>query len=76
MATSSPITLASGQITRADMINIELVNASETPPAVLIHWPPKPSVITPSPKALANVASSLVRILAAAQGKLASIRRL
>jgi hypothetical protein len=74
VATSSPITLAAGQITRSDMITIELVDASETPPAVLIHWPPKPSVVAPSPKAITKVAASVVRVLAEGQARLATIR--
>jgi hypothetical protein len=74
VATSSPITLAAGQITRSDMITIELVDASETLPAVLIHWPSKPSVVAPSPKAIAKVAASAVRVLAEGQARLATIR--
>jgi hypothetical protein len=33
--------LASGQITKAASIAVELVEADETPPAVLVRWPPR-----------------------------------
>jgi hypothetical protein len=69
---SSPT--ASGPITRSgDMIAVELHRSTPTP-AVLIRWPAASSVLTPSPKALANMAAALVRVLAEAQGQLAKIR--
>jgi hypothetical protein len=74
VTTSSRIELARGMITRVDILAIELVKASDTPPAVLIRWPAAPSVITPSPKALAAVASAAVRVLATAHAELAKIR--
>ena len=44
----SPVTvLASGQIAAVDAIVIELVQANETPAAVIIRWPAKPSVLHP-----------------------------
>lgn len=48
MSQSSRITLASGQITPGDAIIVELVRASETPEAILVHWPSAPSVVTPA----------------------------
>ena len=54
---------------------MELVKASDTPPAVLIRWPEAPSVIAPDPQALAALASAMVRVLAEAQAELAQIRR-
>jgi hypothetical protein len=33
--------LASGQITEAASITVELVEADETPAAVLVRWPPR-----------------------------------
>ena len=35
----STIILASGQITTADRLSVELVQAIETPAAILIRWP-------------------------------------
>jgi hypothetical protein len=67
--------LAAGQITQHDHLTVELVKASDTPPAVLLLWPEAPSVIAPSPQALAAVAASMVRVMAEAQAELAQIRR-
>lgn len=69
---SKSITLAAGQITKADHLTVELHQPSDTPAVVLLRWPVAPSVIGPTPKALAAVAASMVRILAAAQGQLAA----
>jgi hypothetical protein len=33
--------LASGQITEAASITVELVEADETPAAVIVRWPPR-----------------------------------
>jgi hypothetical protein len=44
------------------------------PPAfVLIKWPAAPSVVAPTPKAIANLTAALVRTLPEAQSKLAAI---
>jgi hypothetical protein len=43
----STITLATGQITAADKLTIELVQAIETPDTVLIRWPAAPTVTNP-----------------------------
>ncbi len=72
---SKSTTLATGQITNHDHLTVELVKTSETPPAVLIHWPLQPSVIAPNTQALAAVAASMVRVMAEAQTQLAQIRR-
>jgi hypothetical protein len=73
VATSNRITLAAGQVTPADKIVITLARAAETPDAIMIHWPAAPSVTDPNPKALASIATSIVRILAEAQARLAKI---
>ena len=39
--------LASSQINASDTITVELVEADETPPAVLLRWPGQPSVADP-----------------------------
>jgi hypothetical protein len=72
---SKSTTLAAGQITSADTITIELVKATDTPPAVLICWPKAPSVIAPNPQALAAVAAAMVHVMAEAQAELTQIRR-
>jgi len=72
---SKSTTLAAGQITKHDHLTVDLVNANDTPPTVLIRWPEAPSVIAPHPQALAAVATAMVRILAEAQAELAQLRR-
>jgi hypothetical protein len=73
VSTSSPIELASGQITRADRLSVELVKPPDMPPAVLIKWPPARNVVESNPKALASVAASVVRVLGEAQAALAKM---
>jgi hypothetical protein len=68
---SKSTTLAAGQITRSEHLTVELHQPSDTPAVVLLVWPAAPSVIAPTPKALAAVAASMVRIMAAAQSQLA-----
>jgi hypothetical protein len=67
----STITLASGQVTPADTLMIELVTASETPPAVLLRWPGEPSVA--QPHRLPAVANQVMAIMAAAIARLATM---
>jgi hypothetical protein len=68
------LTLASGRVTNSDVVRVEYVKPDSNPPVILINWPPQPSVIEPNPKALAAIATSVVRIMAAAQARLARIR--
>ena len=42
---------------------------------IMIKWPPAPSVLAPDPKALAALASAMVRTLAEAQAQLTQLRR-
>jgi len=63
--------LGSGQITAADTLSVELVKPPDTPAVVMIRWPQAPSVAPPTPKAIADIATALVRILAQAQARLA-----
>ena len=39
--------LASGAITAADTITVELIEADETPAVVIVRWPVKPIVLHP-----------------------------
>jgi hypothetical protein len=74
---SSPRTtaLASGQVNASDAISVELVSAGDTPPAALVYWPPRPSVTSAAdPRALARLASTVVRVLAEAQAQLSKVR--
>ena len=73
MTSSSPIVLASGQITRGDTLRVELHQPTDTPSFVRLIWPGAPSVVAAHPKVLANVTGSLVHVLAQAQVELAKI---
>ena len=73
MSPSSPIVLASGQLTRSgDQITIELIRPNSMRAVVCVVWPAKPSVTAPTPKALAALAAAMVRTLAEAQTELAA----
>ena len=67
--------LAAGQITRTDALSVELFKPSDAPAVILVRWPQAPSVLAPTPKAIANIAAALMRLLAEAQSKLAAIQR-
>jgi hypothetical protein len=70
---SSPIVLASGALNRSgDRLSIELHQPETSPSFVMVVWPAKPSVTAPTPKALAALASAMVRTLAEAQTELAA----
>ena len=76
MTTSSPRSaLAEGNITRADRLSVQLARPSDSPSVVLLVWPAAPTVTHASPKALANIAAAIVRLMAEAQAQLATIRR-
>jgi hypothetical protein len=56
--------LASGALTRSgDTISIELHQPLDHPSFVMVVWPTKPSVTAATPKALAALASAMVRCL-------------
>jgi hypothetical protein len=67
-------TLAVGQITKSDRLTVVLHQPIDAPAIVLLRWPVEASVVDPNPKAIAAVATSMVRILAEAQAKVARIR--
>jgi hypothetical protein len=67
--------LAAGQITKADRLTVELVQAIETPPVVLVRWPDSPSVLNPNPRELADIAKAVVRVLAEAQTRIKAAKR-
>ena len=66
------VTLASGDVTPADQLTIELVQAIETPAVILFHWPTAPTVT--DPRRFASVTLAITRIMAEARAKLATIK--
>ena len=74
MAISSPIVLAAGRVTRADMLRVELRRPIGSPSFVLVVWPTGPIVTYANPKALANIAAAMVRLMAEAQARLATLK--
>ena len=70
---SKVIPLASGQITKADRITVELYQPADSPTFVLVRWPVK---ATPIPPVLyAETAARVMKVLAAANVELAASRR-
>jgi hypothetical protein len=65
--------LATGPINGTDSLTVELVEADETPAAVIIRWPLKPTVL--HPHRFPPAAEAAARIFAAAVVRLAQIRR-
>ena len=65
--------LATGRISNADAVKIELVEADENPAVVIIRWPAKPTVVHPF--RFPYAADVAARLFAAAAVKLAQIRR-
>lgn len=64
--------LAAGDISQADRLVVELIQRLDTPDAILIKWPQRPTVTNPN-KLTATVAA-IVRVLGAAQIELAARR--
>jgi hypothetical protein len=69
---SSPITLADGQITKSDRLAVELHQPTDSPPVVVLRWPPAPSVF--SPQRFPDAAAFLTRLFAEAATTLAAIK--
>jgi hypothetical protein len=64
--------MASGQITDADRLTITLVKPLDPPEAILIIWPPKPTVV--APVRLQATVVAIVKVLAAVQIEYAARR--
>ena len=64
--------LAVGAVTKSDRLVVELVQRPDTPDAILIKWPPQPTVTDPA-KLTATIAA-IVRVLGTAQIELAARR--
>jgi hypothetical protein len=69
---SSPTVLANGHINGADSITVELVEPDETPAAVLVKWPAKPTVL--HPHRFPDTAALVVRMFSEAHIALAAIK--
>jgi hypothetical protein len=65
--------LAAGQLTATETINMELIEANETPSVVIIRWPAKPTVL--HPHRFPTAADVCARTFAAAVVRLAQIKR-
>jgi hypothetical protein len=63
--------LASGQVNQ-DRLAIELVEPAGMPAAVLIQWPPQPTVVDPAK--FRDAAAAMVRLFSDAHITLASIK--
>ncbi len=72
MSRDSDRFLAAGAVTQSDRLEIELVQRPDTPAAILIKWPPQPTVTDPA-KLTATIAA-IVRVLGTAQIELAARR--
>ena len=64
--------LAVGSITQSDRLVIELIQPPDKPPAILIKWPPQPTVTDPAK--LAATIAAILRVLGTAQIELAARR--
>ena len=64
--------LAVGAVNQSDQLAVELVQPPDTPAAILIKWPPQPTVTDPA-KLTATIAA-IVRVLGTAQIELAARR--
>jgi hypothetical protein len=64
--------LGAAQITAVDAITVELVEAAESPAAVIIRCPEKPTVL--HPRRFTDTAAGIARIFAEAATRLAQIR--
>jgi len=64
--------LAVGSVTQSDQLAIELVRRPDTATAIVIKWPPQPTVTDPA-KLTATIAA-IVRVLGTAQIEMAARR--
>jgi len=67
-----PTTLATGQITAADEITVELHRPATEPAFILVRWPPAPSVA--SPDNFSELVAAVFRVLADARTTLSRMR--
>jgi hypothetical protein len=72
LSSDSDRLLAVGSVTQSDQLAIELVRRPDTPTAIVIKWPPQPTVTDPA-KLTATIAA-IVRVLGTAQIEMAARR--
>jgi hypothetical protein len=64
--------LAQGQLTAAETITVELIEANEAPAVIIVKWPSKPSVF--HPRRFPGAAAALARLFAEAATRLGGIK--
>jgi hypothetical protein len=64
--------LAVGDINQSDRLSVELIHRPDTPDAILIKWPLRPTVTNPT--TLKATVAAIVRVLGAAQIEMAARR--
>ncbi len=69
---AQPTTLATGQVTRADVLTVELHRPADLPAFILIKWPDQPSVA--SLDNFDRLVAAVYRILADARTTLSRMR--
>ena len=69
-----PTTLASGKITAADTLTIELHRPADLPAFVLVRWPAAPSVASADDDSFDRLVAAVYRVLADARTTLSRIR--
>ena len=72
MSPSSRTELATGTINGSDRLIVELVEADDMPPIVLVEWPPQPTVCNPD--RFPDTAAAVARLMARASTGLARIK--
>ena len=69
---SKTTTLATGRISGAEIITVQLVEPVDAPTVIMIRWPGQPSVS--DPRRLSVIANAVMSIMAEAIAKLAERR--
>jgi hypothetical protein len=72
VSTSFPIVLATGHITAADELSIQLVETAASPSLIMIVWPAKATPVRPD--MYADCAAKIMRVVAQASIELARRR--
>jgi hypothetical protein len=72
VSASFPMVLATGHITAADELSIQLVETAATPSVIMIVWPAKATPVRPD--MYADCAAKIMRVVARASIELARRR--
>lgn len=70
----SPVSLASGQVTRADVLTVELHTPATEPAFVLVVWPTAASVANADDGSFDRLVVAVYRVLADARTTLSRMR--